>query len=132
LVIEFSSTALAALLIVENPELVFTTRLGIRCSKGNIDANVPGTLPERLYKRAQLEVDSDDTNSCYRLTAQDAPITTDEIDAIQAEEEDGQALDKAIDTIKKTVQSSRNPVVTNRAMESQEQGTLGIASLFDV
>jgi hypothetical protein len=111
---------------------VSTTRLGIQRSKGNIDTYVPGTLPERLYKRAQLEVDSNDTSGCYRLTAQDAPITTDEIDAIRAVEEDGQALDEAIDTIKKTVRLSRNRVVTNRAMESREQGTLGIASLFDV
>ena len=33
---------------------------------------------------------------------------------------------------KKTVQSGRNRVVTSRAIESWEQGTLRIASLFDV
>jgi hypothetical protein len=99
---------------------------------GYIDTYVPGTLPERLYKRAQLEVDADDTYGCYRLTTQDAPITADEIEAIRVVEEGGQAIDQAIETIKKTIRPSRNRVVTNRAMESREQGTLGIASLFDV
>ena len=101
----------------------------------NPDTYIPGTLPERLYKRAQLQADDDtddDTNGCYRLTTQDAPITVDEMEAIQAADEHGQAIDRAIETIKKTVRSSRNRVVTNRAIESREQGTLGIASLFDV
>jgi hypothetical protein len=66
------------------------------------------------------------------LTIQDTPITADEIETIEAVEEEGQAIDKAIETIKKTVQSGRNRVVTNRAIESQEQGTLRIASLFDI
>jgi hypothetical protein len=108
--------------------LVSTTKLGIQRSAGNIDTYVPGTLPERLYKRAQLEVD--DADGCHRLTTQDTPITADEINTILAVEEDGQAIDKAIETIKKTVQSNRNRVATNRAIESREQGTLGIASLF--
>jgi hypothetical protein len=47
-------------------------------------------------------------------------------------EEGGQAMDQAIETIKKTVRPSRNRLVTTRAMESREQGTLRIASLFDV
>jgi hypothetical protein len=50
---------------------------------------------------------------------------------IQAADEDGQAINKAIETIKKTVRSSRNRVAMNRAIESREQGTLGIASLFE-
>jgi hypothetical protein len=66
------------------------------------------------------------------LTIQDTPITADEIETIETVEEEGQAIDKAIETIKKTVQSGRNRVVTNRAIESQEQGTLRIALLFDI
>ena len=47
-------------------------------------------------------------------------------------EEDGKEIDRAIETIKKTVRSSvRSRVATSRAVESHEQGTLGIASLFD-
>jgi hypothetical protein len=53
-----------------------------------------------------------------------------EIEAIQVADKDRQAIDKAIKTIKKTVQLSKNQVATNRAIESQEQGTLGIASLL--
>ena len=44
-----------------------------------------------------------------------------------AVEEDGQAIDIAIETIKKTVRLSRNRVLTARAKESVEQGNLGIA-----
>jgi hypothetical protein len=61
------------------------------------------------------------------------PITVDEIETILAVEQEAEALDEAIDAIKKTVRSSiRSRVMTNRALESREQGTLGIASLFDV
>jgi hypothetical protein len=45
------------------------TRLRIQRSRGNVDTYVLGTLPKRLYKRTQLEVDSDNINGCYRLTA---------------------------------------------------------------
>jgi hypothetical protein len=110
-----------------------TTRLGLQRSEGTVDTYVPGTLPERLYKRAQLQIDddNDDTDSCYRLTAQDVPITVSEIETILAVEEDARAIDKAIDAIKTTVRSSiRSRVATSRAIESREQGTLGIASLF--
>jgi hypothetical protein len=112
--------------------LVSTTQLGIQRLTSNPNTYIPGTLPERLYKRSQLEVDDDDSSGCYRLTTQDAPITADEIETIQAADEDGQAIDRAIETIKKTVRSSRNRVATNRAIESREQGTLGIASLFEI
>jgi hypothetical protein len=53
------------------------------------------------------------------------------METIQAADKDRQAIDRAIETIKKTVRSSRNQVATNRAIESWEQGTLGIASLFE-
>jgi hypothetical protein len=54
------------------------------------------------------------------------------METILAVEEDSKAIDKAINAIRKTVRSSvRNKVATNRAVESWEQGTLGIASLFD-
>jgi hypothetical protein len=86
-------------------------------SEGTVDTYVSGTLPERLYKRAQLQIDDDDDNTdgCYRLTAQDAPITVSEMETILAVEEDARA---------------RSRVATSRAIESREQGTLGIASLF--
>jgi len=103
-----------------------TTRLGLQRLESIADTYVPGTLPERLYKRAQLQVD--DTSGCYRLTAQDLPITANEIELMLAVEEDGQAMDIAIETIKKTVRPSRNRILTARAKESVEQGNLGIAS----
>jgi hypothetical protein len=65
------------------------------------------------------------------LTAQDTPITVSEMETILAVEEDARAIDKAIDAIKTTVRSSiKSRVATSRAIESWEQGTLGIASLF--
>jgi hypothetical protein len=77
--------------------LISTTRLGIQRSEGTVDTYVPGTLPERLYKRAQLQVEvDDDTDGCYRLTTQDAPITVDEMETILAVEEDGKAIDKML------------------------------------
>jgi hypothetical protein len=61
------------------------------------------------------------------LTTQDTLITADEIETILAEEEEGEAIDKAIETINKTVRPSRNRVLTAQAKESVEQGNLGIA-----
>ena len=55
----------------------------------------------------------------------------DEIVVILAVEEEGNAIDKAIDIIKKTVRSStRSRVLTTRAKESLDQGNLEIASLL--
>ena len=88
-----------------------TTRLGLQRSNSNINTYVPGTLPKRLYKRAQLEVD-DNANGCYKLTTQDAPITAAEIEAVLAVDKDSKAIDKAIETIKRTVRPSRNRVLT--------------------
>ena len=66
------------------------------------------------------------------MTADDAPITPDEMGTILAVEEEGKAIDKAIETIKETVRSSiRSRVLTTRAKESLEQGNLEIASLLD-
>jgi len=146
LAFEYLSTALATLATTSaafsEPQesaaisaLMSTTGLGLQRSEGTVDTYVPGTLPERLYKCAQLQIDNDndddDTDGCYRLSAQDAPITVSEMETILAVEEDAKAIDKAIDAIKTTVRSSiRSRVVTSRAIESQEQGTLGIASLF--
>ena len=65
------------------------------------------------------------------MTAQDVPITVSEIETILAVEEDTRDIDKAIYTIKATVRSSiRSRVATSRAIESREQGTLEITSLF--
>ena len=62
------------------------------------------------------------------MTTQDTPITANEIETILAEEEEGEAIDKAIKTINNTVRPSRNRVLTARAKESVKQGNLGIAS----
>ena len=97
------------------------TQLGIQRLASNPDTYIPGTLPERLCKRAQLQADND-IDGCYRLTTQDAPITVDEMEAIQAADEHGQAIDRAIETIKKTIRSSRNRVATNRAIKIGNKG----------
>jgi hypothetical protein len=44
-----------------------TTNLGLQRLEGIIDTYILGTLPERLYKQAQLNID-DDTDGCYKLT----------------------------------------------------------------
>jgi hypothetical protein len=47
---------------------------------------------------------------------------------VLAVDEDGKAIDEAIETIKRTVRPSRNRVLTAWAKESVEQGNLGITS----
>ena len=80
-------------------------------------------MPKCLYKHAQFEANNT-TNSCYKLTTQDTLITANKIKTILAKEGEGEAIDKAIETINKTVQPSRNRVLTTWAKESVEQGNL--------
>jgi hypothetical protein len=76
---EYSSTAPAVLsapaFLLEHEEskaisaLLSTTQLGLQRSEGTVDTYVSGTLLERLYKQAQLNVDVDDNvDSCHKLT----------------------------------------------------------------
>jgi hypothetical protein len=106
---ELSDVALAdfesnASLEVTQP-LVSTTRLGLQRSKGRINTYVPGTVPERLYKRAQLAHETLD--GAYQLTPDVFAPTAAELRAVAAEVSD-EALTKAITALKETVVSSRS------------------------
>lgn len=106
---ELSDVALADLesnasLEVTQP-LVSTTRLGLQRSKWGIDTYVPGTVPERLYKRAQLAHETLD--GAYQLTPDVFAPTAAELRAVTAEVSD-EALTKAITPLKETVVSSRS------------------------
>jgi hypothetical protein len=85
--------------------LVSTTRLGLQRSKGCIDTYMPGTVPERLYKRAQLAYETLD--GAYQLTPDVFAPTAAELRAVAAEVSD-EALTKAITALKETVVSSRS------------------------
>lgn len=85
--------------------LVSTTRLGLQRSEGHTDTYVPGTVPERLYKRAQQAHETLD--GAYQLTPDIFAPTVAELRAVAAEVGD-EALTKAITALKETVVSSRS------------------------
>jgi hypothetical protein len=120
---EFTSTAPAILgsIAVDNVmSSLSTTQLGFQRSIGVEDTYIPGTVPERLYKRAQKAHKSDD--GAFVLTADVPAPTPEEIRAVEAEVSD-EALDRAIDTVKKSVRSSgRQRVDTPKARENKELG----------
>jgi hypothetical protein len=128
---EFSSTApavLGSIQLATNTAvgnfttLLSTTQLGFQRSIGVEDTYIPGTVPERLYKRAQKAHESDD--GVFLLTADVPAPTPKEIRAVEAEVSD-EALDRAIDTLKKSVRlSSKQRIDTPKVRENKELGQM--------
>ena len=86
------------------PALLSSTQIGLQRSNGQADTYVPGTVPERLYKRAQMAHENYD--DIFTLGIDDFAPTDGEMAAIEAEVDDT-ALTNAIEAIKKTVRSGR-------------------------
>src|SRR5436305_5616804 len=111
----------ADLEVVQPP--ISTTRLGLQRSEGLPDTYVPGTVPERLYKRAQLAHDTVD--SAYQLTPDVFAPTPAELRAVAAEVGD-EALTNAIAAIKVTgARSGRrskptSKVIINKVSEQEQ------------
>jgi hypothetical protein len=108
---------------LEAGAVVSTTQLGLQRSKRLPDTYVPGTMPERLYKRAQMAHDNDD--GAFILNAEGFAPTAKELAVVEAEVSD-KALTDAIETVRKTVRSGRyiipsQKVVLNKAQEKDTQ-----------
>jgi hypothetical protein len=95
-----------------------TTQLGFQRTLGVKDTYVPGTVPERLYKRAAKAHESDDLDGAFILTLDIQAPTLEEVAAVQAEVDDD-ALTKAIEAVKVTVRtSSRIRVHSKKVQEN--------------
>ena len=79
---------------------------------------MPGTIPERLYKRVQLAHDNY-KEGCL-LRAEDFAPTASEVATVEAKVSDV-ALTKAIDAIKQTVRSGRYVKPSQKAKLNTEQ-----------
>jgi len=102
--------------------LMSTTQLGLQRSIGVKDTYMPGTVPERLYKRAKGAHDSDNLDGTFVLTPDIVAPTPEEVAIVEAEVDD-EAFTRAISTIKKTVRSSaRQKVDTPKVRENKELG----------
>lgn len=88
-------------------ESLSTTQIGLRRTVGVKDTYVPGTVPERLYKRAAKAHESDnlDLDGAFVLTPDVQAPTAEEVAAVQAEVDDD-ALTKAIEAVKVSVRTS--------------------------
>jgi hypothetical protein len=86
-------------------ESLSTTQLGFQRTIGVKDTYIPGTVPERLYKRAAKAHESDDLDGAFVLTPDVQAPTLEEVAAVEAEVDDD-ALTKAIEAVKSTVRSS--------------------------
>jgi hypothetical protein len=110
---EFTSTA-PAVLIAAQPAAqlavctvagnflasISSTQLGFQRTVSVKDTYIPGTVPERLYKRAQQAHETDD--GAFILTPDVIAPTLEEVAVVQAEVDDD-ALTKAIKAVKSTV-----------------------------
>jgi len=79
---------------------------------------VPGTLPERLYKRVQRAHDNYEEG--HILQPDDFAPTASEVAAVEAEVSDT-ALTKAIEAIKQTVRSGRHVKPSQKSKMNTEQ-----------
>jgi hypothetical protein len=117
---EFSSTAPAVLastqpISVPTPAVqtaidnfiasLSTTQIGLQRTIGIEDTYIPGTVPERLYKRAAKAHELNELDKAFVLTPDVLALTLEEVAAIQAEVDDD-ALTRAIETVKSTVRLS--------------------------
>jgi hypothetical protein len=96
---------------------VSTTKLGLQRFDG-LDTYIPGTMPERLYKRAQIAHDNFEEG--FLLSIDDFAPTASEVVAAEAEVDDI-ALTQAIDTINRTVRSGRHVKPSQKAKMNTEQ-----------
>jgi hypothetical protein len=93
---------------------------------------VPGTVPERLYKRAAKAHELDDLDGAFVLTPDVQAPTLEEVAAVQAEVDDD-ALTRAIEAVKATVRiSGRLRVDSIKAQENKAVKQLGIASILQI
>jgi hypothetical protein len=97
-----------------------TTQIGFQRTIGVEDTYVPGTVPERLYKRAAKAHESDDTNGAFVLTSDVFAPTMEELAAVQAEIDDD-ALTKAIETVKGMVRSSSRLRVDTKKVQLNKE-----------
>jgi hypothetical protein len=98
-----------------------TTQLGFQRTISAEDTYVPGTVPERLYKRAArahdlAEADGDGT---FVLTPDVFAPTAAEVRAVQAEVDD-EALTQAIETVKTTVRLSGRLWVDSKKVQANK------------
>jgi hypothetical protein len=100
-------------------ESLSTTQLGFQRTLGVKDTYVPGTVPERLYKRVAKALDSDELDGAFVLTPDVFAPTSEELAAVQAEVDDD-ALTRAIETVKSTVRlSGRHRVDSKKVQENR-------------
>src|SRR5277367_5665418 len=96
-----------------------TTQLGFQRTLGVKDTYVPGTVPERLYKRVARALNSDKSDGAFVLTLDVFAPTLEEVAAVQAEV-DNDALTKAIESVKSTVRlSGRHRVDSKKVLENK-------------
>lgn len=113
--------------------LLLTTQLSFQHTIGVDNIYIPGTVPERLYKRAAKahELD-DDGDGAFILTPDVFAPTASEVRAVQAEVDDD-ALTRAIETVKGTVRSSgRLRVDTKKVQLNKESEQLQFYELHVV
>jgi hypothetical protein len=84
---------------------------------------VPGTVPERLYKRVAKTLDLDKLDRAFVLTLDIFVPTLEELVAIQAKVNNN-TLTKAIETVKSTVRLSNRHQVNSKKVKENKAAQL--------
>jgi hypothetical protein len=97
-----------------------TTQLGLQ-RLGVSDSYQPGTLPPRLYQSNPFlqQIEPTETGEIqYELSAREVPATAQEMQQIEEDEADEEALSQAIETVLATTRAGRKRTATPKAADN--------------
>jgi hypothetical protein len=101
-----------------------TTQLGLQRLEGVSDSYQPGTLPPRLYQSNPFVQQTEPTETGeiqYELSAKEVPATAQEMQQIEEDEADEEALSLAIETVLATTRAARKRIATPKVVDNAAQ-----------
>jgi hypothetical protein len=101
-----------------------TTQLGLQRLEGVSDSYQPGTLPPRLYQSNPFVQQTEPTETGeiqYELSAKEVPATAQEMQQIEEDEADEEALSLAIETVLATARAARKRTATLKVVDNAAQ-----------
>jgi hypothetical protein len=110
--------------LLEPEAQLSTTRLGMQRLEETLDLYQPGTLPLRLYQTNPFSTQRNEEDlggDVYELAADTMPATAQEIQQIDDDDADEEALSQAIETVLATTRAGRKRTATLKVVDNTVQ-----------
>jgi hypothetical protein len=110
--------------LLEPEAQLSTTRLGILRLEETLDTYRPGTLPPRLYQTNPFSMQRNDEDlggDVHELAADTMPATAQEIQQMDDDDANEEALSQAIETVIATTRASRKRTATSKVVDNAVQ-----------